>query len=948
MPILLGFAMLITLAIPQNKVFANNDSIISGENEASKYLVHTTMESDKQAVTIDLELDSKENVNIQMVTLPDEGEVPFLNQNVIYRVTNNGTYVFTLHYTKTENEATAAAKDKSQADEISTVDIKIDISDINNKNEFTSNSIEGSEKSDVTVESNEKKDITSEKNNKIEKPILNDISTIQVSDFDELNKALSDSNVKVVEIMKNIEITESLQITSEKSIIAYTPVSLIRKSDFANGMISITESGILSLSENIIVDGAGINVNSDLYNGSAINVFGEMQLNGAIIKNHVARVVSPVVIQTGGKAIINSGEISNNSKTDGILPLHGGGGVIIQSNAELEMNGGSIHDNVVINYGGGVCVLADGRFILNNGKIFNNKATHSQSSGGGIYAQGRTTFHMHNGEIYSNKAGDGGGIMLGSAYDDEGDKGDFIIEKGIIRDNKAFYTYGGGIFLPSPYNEIKMNNVYIIENQASYGGGLYDCPTGQTELYITNGSAFIDNTATVAGNFLYKVDSENQFYISSRILGGGKQSLFNDFNPRYQSDDTPLEDSEFQHVEGQLLFHNEISQRNKTLAKEQAGLIIEGNSAEMTGGGIANNGSLIIGDKNADKTVSISKFWEGKLTDIPTSIIIDLIRIDGYGNEISLETVELNEGNDWKYSFEELPGEFNYTVKEHEVAGFKTNYETTVNGNIIQIKITNTLEEINKSVTKIWKDNDNQDGIRPDEVNVRLLANGKDFGEVLTLNEENKWSASWSNLPKYESGEAINYTIKELGTIHGYEGKIENDKDGNFILTNTHAVELIDKTVTKIWNDSNNQDGIRPDEVKVQLLANGKDFGEVLTLNEENKWSASWSNLPKYELGKEINYSINEVTIFDGYKSKTEIDKNGDFIITNTHVPESSIIPEKPNEPTKPEIGYTPPNNKAPQTSDITNISLYLLCVSTSIIVISLIYVKKRKLKKKK
>ena len=168
--------------------------------------------------------------------------------------------------------------------------------------------------------------------------------------------------------MKNIEITESLQITSEKSIIAYTPVSLIRKSDFANGMISITESGILSLSENIIVDGAGINVNSDLYNGSAINVFGEMQLNGAIIKNHVARVVSPVVIQTGGKAIINSGEISNNSKTDGILPLHGGGGVIIQSNAELEMNGGSIHDNVVINYGGGVCVLADGRFILNNGK----------------------------------------------------------------------------------------------------------------------------------------------------------------------------------------------------------------------------------------------------------------------------------------------------------------------------------------------------------------------------------------------------------------------------------------------------------------------------------------------------------------------------------------------------------------------------------------------------
>ena len=90
------------------------------------------------------------------------------------------------------------------------------------------------------------------------------------------------------------------------------------------------------------------------------------------------------------------------------------------------------------------------------------------------------------------------------------------------------------------------------------------------------------------------------------------------------------------------------------------------------------------------------------------------------------------------------------------------------------------------------------------------------------MNEKSNWSASWKDLPKYESGKEIKYTIKELDTISGYESKIESDKDGNFILTNTHAVELINKTVAKIWNDSNNQDGIRPNEVKVQLLANGK------------------------------------------------------------------------------------------------------------------------------
>lgn len=93
--------------------------------------------------------------------------------------------------------------------------------------------------------------------------------------------------------------------------------------------------------------------------------------------------------------------------------------------------------------------------------------------------------------------------------------------------------------------------------------------------------------------------------------------------------------------------------------------------------------------------------------------------------------------------------------------------------------------------------------------------------------------------------------------------------------------------------------------------------------------------------------NVKEVTISDGYTSKTEIDKNGDFIITNTHVPESPITPEKPDEPTKPKDEYTPSNNKAPQTGDFTNVSLYLVFVSTSIIAMSLIFVKKRKLKMK-
>jgi len=55
-------------------------------------------------------------------------------------------------------------------------------------------------------------------------------------------------------------------------------------------------------------------------------------------------------------------------------------------------------------------------------------------------------------------------------------------------------------------------------------------------------------------------------------------------------------------------------------------------------------------------------------------------------------------------------------------------------------------------------------------------------------------------------------------------------------LTNKHEPEKTSVKVTKAWNDANNQDGVRPDSVKVKLLADGVEVpGKTLTLTADHR-----------------------------------------------------------------------------------------------------------------
>jgi hypothetical protein len=193
------------------------------------------------------------------------------------------------------------------------------------------------------------------------------------------------------------------------------------------------------------------------------------------------------------------------------------------------------------------------------------------------------------------------------------------------------------------------------------------------------------------------------------------------------------------------------------------------------------------------------------------------------------------------------------------------------------------------SVKKVWNDADNADGIRPESIKVQLYKNGNTkVYDAVELSEKNNWSYTWEGLPTMENNEDIIYAVDEVEIPAGYEKEVTN-KETKFIITNTHVPDVTKISVEKVWDDNNDQDGIRPTTIKVQLYADGKASGRTVELSENNNWKYTWQDLDKQKDGEDIVYTVDEVEVPDGY-IKTVTSKGTAFTITNTHTPETTAV----------------------------------------------------------
>lgn len=275
-------------------------------------------------------------------------------------------------------------------------------------------------------------------------------------------------------------------------------------------------------------------------------------------------------------------------------------------------------------------------------------------------------------------------------------------------------------------------------------------------------------------------------------------------------------------------------------------------------------------------SITVTKTWDdadnqdGKR---PESIIVNLL---ANGEIVASQTVKADEAGNWTYTFKDLPKyangkEITYTVTEEAVEG----YETSVDG--FNITNTYTTETTEVKGSKTWNDADNQDGKRPESITVRLLANGEEKdSQTVTADENGNWTYSFEKLPKYEAGKEILYTVTE-DAVADYTTEITG-----YDITNSYAPGKTSVTVTKAWADNDDRGGHRPKEIKVQLKADGENSGEEITLNAENNWTYTWSDLDQKKAGKDIAYTVEETGKAAGYISTVTGNAEEGFIITNT------------------------------------------------------------------
>lgn len=200
--------------------------------------------------------------------------------------------------------------------------------------------------------------------------------------------------------------------------------------------------------------------------------------------------------------------------------------------------------------------------------------------------------------------------------------------------------------------------------------------------------------------------------------------------------------------------------------------------------------------------VKVQKIWadnDNQSQKRPASVEFELLA-DGVptGN-----TRVVSEQTGWMGSFAGLPKLKEgrvvvYTLRENNPP---TGYRVQIAGDMtVGFTVTNTWEPIQPPppppenppetevhVRKVWMDQNNAAQKRPDQITVKLLADGVDTGRRLTLSIRNNWTGIFAGLPKTKDGRLIHYTIQETSIPAGYLARVEGDGVTGFVLTNTYV-----------------------------------------------------------------------------------------------------------------------------------------------------------------
>ena len=285
--------------------------------------------------------------------------------------------------------------------------------------------------------------------------------------------------------------------------------------------------------------------------------------------------------------------------------------------------------------------------------------------------------------------------------------------------------------------------------------------------------------------------------------------------------------------------------------------------------------------------IAVSANWDDQ--DNQDGIRPEAVEAELYADNVSTnKKVRLTADTDWKATFEKLAVNkngkpINYTLQATKVDG----YDLTTSGSGAEglvLKYTHKVKAVDVTATVKWADGDNQDGIRPASVTLQLKADGENSGDPIAVNANSNWTKKWSGLAEYKAGKKVVYTVG-VSEISDYTVEITGDAAAGFTVTATHVPAKAEVKASVVWDDADNQDGIRPEAVEAEIYAGDVSNSKKVRLTADNNWTASFGEMELKKDGQEIKYTL-VGTKADGYTYTCTGSGAAGLVLTYTHKPE--------------------------------------------------------------
>ncbi len=413
--------------------------------------------------------------------------------------------------------------------------------------------------------------------------------------------------------------------------------------------------------------------------------------SGAVIQDNQAYAGGGIYVAPGGNAEINGGKITNNISnvkgTTGSDKNFGGlgGGIYIADGAAVKLNGGIVEGNQAgtksdnqylrqCGAGGGIYIEKDAAFTMNNGTIISNHA----------YANDNAYYPKENPDskfiFWTSRFG--GGICIQEASEK------IRLNSGRIEGNDSAGK-GGGIYIHT--GELHLEQVKIAGNKAegngaAVGSGIWYCDVGDGRFYATSGG-YISNNARVIGTDFYsrEPETEKDIHLPTRLSNGTNVAWYEDDGKTELAKMNKIDNLD-QYLKEQNTSTIMLISKIEDDAETGSYSLTVSNNQAVDGGGIACNGSLIIG-KDEDITIKVKKIWKDENGNditkdsekLPDAIKVDLWRLgkDGKREKKLDADVKLSAENLWSYEFRDLPATFAYEVAEQPIDGWEMERKET-------------------------------------------------------------------------------------------------------------------------------------------------------------------------------------------------------------------------------------------------------------------------------